>query len=183
MGYRSDIAYVIVFPSAAQYHMFLTTAQTLSNQPIVNDGIEHVNGQKVWGDMVRALDETTHGVDIYKNKYLTFDGNCYAFPAIAFEAQSVKWYEVYEDVHNHESLLHLADLFSRGELTEYKVGLNATARMNPCTYNCLRVGEDDDDVVRRENGRHIAMATHPMMMNRRIVFDVPIRNIFDKEDV
>lgn len=183
MGYRSDIAYVIVFPNAAQYHMFLTTARTLSNQPIVNDEIEHVNGQKVWGDMVRALEETTHGVDIFKRKYLTFDGDCYAFPAIAFQTSSVKWYESYEDVHSHESLLHLADLFSRSEPTEYKIGFNATAKMTLCTYDCLRVGEEDDDVQRRTHGRHISMALHPMSVSRRIVFDEPMRNIFGKEDV
>jgi hypothetical protein len=184
MGYRSNVAYVIVFPSDAQYHMFLTTARTLSNQPIVNDEIEHVNGQKVWGDMVRALDETMHGVDIYKNGYLTIDGDCYTFPAIAFKAESVKWYESYEDVHSHESLLALADLFSRGELAEYQVGnRNTTQRMNPCTYNFLRIGEDEDDIERRDNGRHVAMTTHPMMVNRRITFDEPMRNIFGKEDV
>ena len=183
MGYRSDIAYVIVFPDAAQYHMFLTTARTLSNQPIVNDEIENINGQKVWGDMVHALDQTTHGVDIYKNGYLSVDGDCYIFPAIAFKVQSVKWYENYEEVHDHESLLTLAYLFSKGERTEYKVGLNATARMNPCTYNFLRVGEDDDDIERRDGGRHVAMTTHPMMVHRRITFDEPMRNIFGEEYV
>lgn len=184
MGYRSDIAYVIVFPDAAQYHMFLTTARTLSNQPIVNDEIENINGQKVWGDMVRALDQTTHGVDIYKNGYLTIDGDCYTFPAIAFKVQSVKWYENYEEVHDHESLLTLAYLFSRGELAEYQVGnRNTTARMNPCTYNFLRVGEDDDDIERRDGGRHVAMTTHPMMVHRRITFDEPMRNIFGEEYV
>jgi len=184
MGYRSDIAYVIVFPDAAQYHMFLTTARTLSNQPIVNDEIENINGQKVWGDMVHALDQTTHGVDIYKNGYLTVDGDCYTFPAIAFKVQSVKWYENYEEVHDHESLLTLAYLFSRGELAEYQVGnRNTTARMNPCTYNFLRVGEDDDDIERRDGGRHVAMTTHPMMVHRRITFDEPMRNIFGEEYV
>jgi hypothetical protein len=183
MGYRSDVSYVIVFPDDAQYHIFLTTARTLSNQPIVNDVIVSINGQNRWGDMVRALDETTHGVSIYRNKYLTIDGNCYAFPAIAFKAESVKWYESYADVHSHESLLALADIGSTQEMLSYPVGTNTTQRMNPCTYNFLRIGEDEDDVVRRENGRHVAMTTHPMMVNRRITFDEPMRNIFGKEDV
>jgi hypothetical protein len=183
MGYRSDVSYVIVFPDAAQYHMFLTTARTLSNQPIVNDEIENINGQKVWGDMVRALDQTTHGVNIYKNGYLSVDGDCYIFPAIAFKVQSVKWYENYEEVHDHESLLTLAYLFSKGELTEYTVGKATTARMNPCTYDFLRVGEDDDDIERRDGGRHVALTTHPMMVHRRITFDEPMRNIFGEEYV
>jgi len=184
MGYRSDIAYLILFPDAAQYHMFLTTARTLSNQPIVNDEIVSINGQKQWGDMVRALDEAVHGVSMYKDNYLSIDREYYTFPAIAFKAQSVKWYENYEDVHGHESLLTLAYLFSRGELAEYQVGnRNTTAKMTPCAYDCLRVGEDDDDIERRDSGRHVAMTTHPMMVHRRITFDEPMRNIFGEEYV
>ena len=183
MGYRSDVAYVIVFPNAAQYHMFLTTARTLSNQPIVNDEIVSINGQMVWGDMVRALDETTHGVDIYKNKYLSIDNTFFSFPAIAFKAQSVKWYESYEDVHNHESLVSLAYLFSMGELTEYTVGTATTASMNPCAYDFLRVGEDDNDIERRSEGRHVAVTSPPMTVHRQISFDEPMRNIFGEEDI
>jgi len=96
MGYRSDVSYLILFPDEARYHTFLTVARTLSNQPIVNDEIVHINGQKQWGDMTRALGETVHGVNMYKDSYLHINREYYAFPAIAFKAEDVKWYENYE---------------------------------------------------------------------------------------
>jgi hypothetical protein len=183
MGYRSDVSYLILFPDEAQYHTFLTTARTLSNQPIVNDEITHINGQNQWGDMARALDETVHGVNMYKDDYLTVDGKHYAFPAIAFKAESVKWYESYEDVHGHESLIALANIGSNQEMLSYPVGTNTTQNMTPCTYNFLRVGEDEDDVERREYGTHVALTMHPMRMNRSIYHREPMRAMFDKEDV
>lgn len=194
MGYRSDVSYLILFPDEARYHTFLTVARTLSNQPIVNDEITDVNGQKQWGDMVRALDETVHGVSMYKDSYLTFDGKHFTFPAIAFKAESVKWYESYEDVHGHESLLALADIGSKQEALSYPVGANAasniypvsantTSKMTPCTYNFLRVGEDEDDTERRDGGRHVALTTHPMYISRSIVYREPLAAMFDKEDV
>jgi hypothetical protein len=37
MGYRSTIAYMILFPNEKEYLAFLTEAATLSNQPINNE--------------------------------------------------------------------------------------------------------------------------------------------------
>jgi len=159
MGYRSDVSYLILFPDEARYHTFLTVARTLSNQPIVNDEIVHINGQKQWGDMTRALGETVHGVNMYKDSYLHINREYYAFPAIAFKAEDVKWYENYE--------------------MPYSVGTNTTSNMTPCTYDFLRVGEDDDDVERRHNGHHVALSTHPMRMNRSIYHREPMRAMFD----
>ena len=183
MGYRSDVSYLILFPDEAQYHTFLTTARTLSNQPIVNDVIVNINGQNQWGDMAHALDETVHGVNMYKDDYLTIDGKRCTFPAIAFKAESVKWYESYTDVHSHESLLALADIGSKQVETLYPIGTNTTQHMTPCTYNFLRVGEDEDDVERRESGVHVALSMHPMRMDRSIYYREPMRAMFDKEDV
>lgn len=183
MGYRSDVSYLILFPDEAQYHTFLTTARTLSNQPIVNDVIESINGQRRWGDMAYALDQTVHGVNMYKEDYLTIDGKRCTFPAIAFKAESVKWYESYTDVHSHESLLALADIGSKQMETLYPIGTNTTQNMTPCTYNFFRVGEDDEDVERRESGVHVALSMHPMRMDRSIYYREPMRAMFDKEDV
>ena len=179
MRYRSDVSYLILFPDEAQYYTFLTTARTLSNQPIVNDEIAHINGQKQWGDMVRALGETVHGVSMYKDSYLNIDREYYAFPAIAFKAESVKWYENYEDVHGHESLLTLAKLGAEQEDMPYSVGRNTTSNMTPCTYDFLRVGEDDEDVERRRGGCHVALPTHAMYMSRSIVCREAMRAMFD----
>ena len=65
----------------------------------------------------------------------------------------------------------------------YPVGTNTTSNMTPCTYNFLRVGEDDEDVVRYHCGRHVALPTHPMYMSRRIVYRDAMESMFDKEDV
>ena len=164
MGYRSDVSYLILFPDEAQYHTFLTTARTLSNQPIVNDVIVSINGQNQWGDMAHALDQTVHGVNMYKE-------------------ECVKWYESYTDVHSHESLIALAKIGAEQVVTPYPIGTNTTQHMTPCTYNFFRVGEGDEDVERRENGVHVALSMDPMRMDRSIYYREPMRAMFDKKDV
>lgn len=54
------------------------------------------------------------------------------FPELCFEATDVKWYDSYEDVQAHQALLD----FASNEFGDR------------CAYRFIRIGEDDDDVVR-----------------------------------
>ena len=63
---------------------------------------------------------------------------------VDFKADSVKWYESYSEVAMHENLIEQAHqwcLETTGTFNEYRLG-----------YVFVRVGEDDDDVVRRDGG-------------------------------
>lgn len=65
---------------------------------------------------------------------------------IDFNAQSVKWYDSYPDVQMHEELIDQADEWVKettGTLNEYRLG-----------YVFVRIGEDDNDVVRLEGGNN-----------------------------
>jgi hypothetical protein len=71
---------------------------------------------------------------------------------IDFKADSVKWYESYSEVAMHENLIDQADDWCSGdthnELKDGGTGHDAY-RLG---YVFVRVGEDDNDAVRRDGG-------------------------------
>lgn len=184
MGYRSNLAYLILFPSNEEYHSFLSEVSALSGQPIQNEEFETINGMKMWGDMVSALAETVHGVDLYDQEYLTLDKKCLKFPAIAFKAENVKWYPSYPDVHGHESLFNLAKLRTNTDHKRaYATGTNQTALMTRCTVEFLRIGEDSHDVEIYRQGSHTCSSGSSMWVQRSLSLCDAMENLFDKEDV
>lgn len=60
---------------------------------------------------------------------------------INFAADDVKWYPSYPDVRCHEALLDLADEWANDEDNNSRIA-----------YRFVRIGENDDDIERRENG-------------------------------
>jgi hypothetical protein len=184
MGYRSDIAYLILFPSDAEYHSFLSEVSALSGQRIQGEKFDNLNGNSHWGDMRSALAETVHGVGIYDQRYLSLDGDYLKYPAIAFKAEEVKWYPSYPDVHGHESLIALArqriDIENR---TSYRVGRGSDALMTKCTVNYLHIGEDHGDVEQFEEGTHVSLHASSMWVRRSISLCDAMEKLFDKEDV
>jgi hypothetical protein len=183
MGYRSNIAYMILFPNETEYLSFLTEAATLSNQPINNDEITEVNGTQMWGDMSSALAETKHSANAYRQDYISSDGVRRFFPAIVFHTVDVKWYSSYPDVHSHESLMALAKLWIVGGEFSYDIGVERDVLMTKCALYYIRFGEDrgDEDLI--DLGRHVALYTRPMWVERRIDFHGSIKGFIDKEDV
>lgn len=183
MGYRSDIAYMILFPNENEYLAFLTEAVTLSNQPINNEEITAINNISTWGDMSSALAETKHGANAYRQDYLSSDGVQRYFPAIVFHAKNVKWYTHYPDVHSHESLIELAKLWVMGGEFSYDIGVERDVLMTKCALYYVRVGEDRGDEDTIDLGRHVALYATPMWVERRIEFHGAIEHFIDKEDV
>jgi hypothetical protein len=184
MGYRSNVAYLILFPSDEEYHSFLSEVSALSGQPIQNEEFGDINGIRSWGDMVSALAETVHGVDMYDQPYLSLDNVHKKFPAIAFKAEDVKWYPAYLNVHSHESLVNLAKL--RTDITHKRahlIGTNQTALMTRCSVEYLRIGEDTSDVEEYSQGRHICLSASPIWMRRSVSLCEAMEKLFDKEDV
>lgn len=82
-------------------------------------------------ETVGALDEC-----VYDNQKLRID----------FNVQSVKWYDSYPDVQMHEKLIDQADEWVKERSfgsSEYRLG-----------YVFVRIGEDDNDIERREGGNN-----------------------------
>mgnify|MGYP003638908454 CR=1 FL=1 len=183
MGYRSNLAYMILFPREKEYLAFLTEARTLSSQPINNEDFTDINGMKMWGDMSSALAETKHGAKAYQQDYLTKDGIRRHFPAIVFHAKNVKWYSTYPDVHAHESLMCLARLWVNGGEFNYDIGVGQDVLMTKCALYMVMFGEDSDDEELVDLGRHVAQYNRPMWVERRIEFHGSIQEFIDKEDV
>jgi hypothetical protein len=184
MGYRSNVAYLILFPSDEEYHSFLSEVSALSGQRIQGEEFDHINGNSHWGDMRSALAETIHGVGIYDQRYLSIDGDYLKFPAIAFKAEEVKWYPSYPEVHAHESLVNLAKLRTHTDRKcAYLTGTNQTALMTRCSVGFLRIGEDMSDVEEYSQGEHICLSASPIWMRRSISLCEAMDKLFDKEDV
>lgn len=184
MGYRSDIAYLILFPDDAEYHTFLSEVHALSGERIQGEGFDSLNGNSYWGDMRSALAETVHGVGVYDQRYMSVDGVYYKFPAIAFKAEDVKWYPSYADVHSHESLIHLARLrIDDSEKKPYPTGTNTTTLMTRCAVDYLRIGEDSTDVERIEKGTHVALGSSPFWVSRSLDLCDAMEELFRKEDI
>ena len=183
MGYRSTIAYMILFPREKEYLTFLTEARTLSSQPINNEDFTDINGIRTWGDMSSALAETKHSAKAYQQDYLTKDGIRRQFPAIVFHAKDVKWYPTYADVHAHESLMCLARLWVNGGDFNYDIGVGQDVLMTKCALYMVAFGEDSDDEELVDLGRHVALYNRPMWVERRIEFHGSIEGFIDKEDV
>jgi hypothetical protein len=183
MGYRSTIAYMILFPNEKEYLAFLTEAATLSNQPINNEDFTTINGSGVWGDMSSALAETKHSAKAYRQDYLTQDGARRHFPAIVFNASGVKWYPSYPDVHAHESLMFLAQLWVNGGEFSYDIGVGKDVLMTKCAMYMVRYGEDKGDEELIDVGRHTSLTATPIWVERSIDFHGSIKGFLDKEDV
>jgi hypothetical protein len=183
MGYRSTIAYMILFPNEKEYLAFLTEAATLSNQPITNEDFTTINGNGMWGDMSSALAETKHSAKAYRQDYLTQDGVRRHFPAIVFNASGVKWYPSYPDVHAHESLMFLAQLWVNGGEFSYDIGVGKDVLMTKCAMYMVRYGEDKGDEELIDVGRHASLTATPIWVERSIDFHGSIKGFLDKEDV
>ena len=184
MGYRSNLAYMILFPNETEYLAFLTEARTLSSQPINNEEfLTDINGTQMWGDMSSALAETKHSAKAYRQDYLASDGVQKFFPAIVFEAKDVKWYTSYPDVHSHESLMALAKVWIMGGEFSYDIGVERDVLMTKCALYYVRVGEDRGDEDTIDLGRHVAMYSRPMWVKKQIDFHGSIKGFLDKEDV
>jgi hypothetical protein len=151
MGYRSEVAYLIAFPNEAQLHAFVAQAKVLSNTP--NENLKPLGR---YGNMASALDECQIKPDADP-------------PHISFYADSVKWYESYDDVQSHESLLALAkENYADGgeKTTRY---CNANGLSGTCTLisaEFMRLGEDDNDTEHYSFG--MSPLTESFYVDRRI---------------
>lgn len=150
MGYRSDVYYVIAFPSDDEMAAFIAQAKALSGQVISASDVIALGKQMNegrWGNMVSALDECQ--IHWHKEADPTP-------PFIGFYTESVKWYETYDDVQSHESLISLAALcyYAGGHVMTYFYpgGSSPPQSCSRIAYEFMRLGEDDNDVEKREGG-------------------------------
>lgn len=126
MGYRSDVAYTIRFKKEEDYHLFILEAKA---NPEIAGAVDECNCNK---EKMR----------------------------IDFQASSVKWYESYPDVQMHEKLIDQADEWCKEDdnspLTQGEGftanGFTFEARDYRLGFVFLRIGEDTEDVARREGG-------------------------------
>ena len=134
MGYRSDVAYGVRVDEVN-----LGENATEEEKNLSADGIFLLMLTEMQGDEVakKCFDSTN---DI--NDYLTIDKEA---RTIKFYADSVKWYDSYEDVKCHERLYHIME--------EYANLYNSSASMeNPVSCSFTRIGEEVEDIEERGSG-------------------------------
>jgi len=122
MGYRSDVAYTIRFKKEEDYHLFILETKA---KPEVAGALGECD-----------LDDKRFRID--------------------FEAESVKWYDSYPDVQIHEKLIEQAADWCNDDDHQAIKETGQTAIFSGRDYRLgfvfVRVGEDSDDVERREGG-------------------------------
>ena len=134
MGYRSEVAYGIKIEDIA-----FNDKATEEDKKISADGIFLVMLTEMQQDPIagKCFD------DSYEiNDYLVVDKEK---KSILFSANSVKWYDSFEDVQAHERLYTIMDEYAE----EYG---NSECMYNPVSCAYIRVGEDPDDVEERGAG-------------------------------
>ena len=156
MGYRSEVAYLISFPNEELLHAFVAQAKVLSRTA-------------KYGDMESALDECQ----------INPDGDP---PHISFYAESIKWYESFDDIKGHLSLLALAkENYDDGgdKTTRYcnTEGVEGTHTLIAVDF--MRLGEDDNDTEDTSYG--MSPLSDSLYVERRIgMFGSRAQNIIDQ---
>jgi hypothetical protein len=106
MGYRSEVAYVILFKDKAMRELFVSMQRAKADK--------HIN---------EALNELVEVEDCL----------------LGYHADHVKWYDGYEGVKAHETLMHDSiDMFNQDE--------------DIVGWRFVRLGEESDDNVQEEDG-------------------------------
>jgi len=134
MGYRSEVAYGIKVDD-----IVWNDDATEEDKNLSADGIFLLMLTEMQGDEVakKCFDSTN---DI--NDYLTIDKEA---RTIKFYADSVKWYDSYEDVKCHERLYEM--MVEYAELYDSKQGME-----NPVSCSFTRIGEEVEDIEERGSG-------------------------------
>ena len=143
MGYRSSVVYTIRFHprSGNLFYTFLAEAKTKTET------------QGCFAELVTTNTTSYEGLQIID------EGDK---KQINFKAYDVKWYENYDDVKCHMSLLNLAEQYVNDEansITEEFSDTNILGELKTSThpvcvlgYMYARIGESDDDVETMESG-------------------------------
>lgn len=133
MGYRSDVAYGVKVDEVN-----LSENATEEEKNLSADGIFLLMLTEMQGDEVakKCFDSTNE-----VNNYLTINKEN---RTIKFYADSLKWYDNYEDVKAHERLYEIAE--------EYAEQYGSETMNNPVSCAFIRIGEETDDVEERGGG-------------------------------
>ena len=133
MGYRSDVAYGVRVDEVN-----LSENATEEEKNLSADGIFLLMLTEMQQDEVakKCFDSTNE-----INDYLTINKEN---RSIKFYADSLKWYDNYEDVKAHERLYAIAE--------EYAEQYGSETMNNPVSCAFIRIGEEADDVEERGGG-------------------------------
>ena len=147
MGYRSDVGYKIKFDKDLEW------------LESVADDKKNVTSKDLFNLFVteaKSKEETKLCFDDDDGAFEIDDENL----SITFFAESVKWYESFEDVQCHEKLLELADEWLEQHNIEDKF-------YSPLRWGFVRVGEEADDIEERHGNEGYEL----VYLTRGISFD------------
>ena len=147
MGYRSDVGYKIKFDKDLEW------------LESVADDKKNVTSKDLFNLFVteaKSKEETKLCFDDDDSAFEINDENL----SITFFAESVKWYESFEDVQCHEKLLELADDW----ITQHE---DDDKFYSPLRWGFVRIGEERDDVDERCNNEGYDL----VYLTRGISFD------------
>jgi hypothetical protein len=147
MGYRSDVGYKIKFDKNLEW------------LESVADDKKNVTSKDLFNLFVTEAKSRLETKLCFEDEDDTFTIDDEHL-SITFFAESVKWYESFEDVQCHEKLLELADDW----ITQHE---DDDKFYSPLRWGFVRIGEERDDVDERCNNEGYDL----VYLTRGISFD------------
>ena len=149
MGYRSDVGYKIKFDKELDWDASIPVEarQALTPKDLFNTFLAEA---KVKEETKLCFDDDDGAFEIDMDNL-----------AITFFAESVKWYDSFDDVKCHDALLELADDWIAQHEEDDRL------RNSPIRWGFVRVGEERDDVDERCNNEGYDL----VYLTRGISFD------------
>lgn len=134
MGYRSEVAYGIKVDD-----IIWSDQATEEEKNLSADGLFLLMLTEMQGDEIaKKCFDNTYEI----NQYLTINKEA---RTILFYADSLKWYDSYEDVKAHERLYQIMEEYA--SLYDSKQGME-----NPVSCSYTRIGEEVGDIDERGGG-------------------------------
>lgn len=185
MGYRSKVAYLIVFGTGATEeqeakrfnHMDAPHREdALHNAKVAREAAKEMfymflTEAKVNENTMRCFDEEVDGAEKEEGLYIDQDRLL-----IKFYADYVKWYPDYDDVKCHEALLDMAcDYFNEkdgdaiGGYRQDRVSAEFPDKGRLISTHFVRIGEEYNDIETVSNGGFYA--TDMLGVSRDVFFD------------
>jgi hypothetical protein len=168
MGYRSDVAYLIIFgDSQDKDHARSEEGKERQNKAL-DKFCQFIAEAKVKEETAGCFKEEVEG-RYDEGLYINYEAGY-----IKFEAQQVKWYEDYDDVTCHTNLLKLADDYIDEVKRKDKINdddMTTTVEYEiSISYSFVRIGEEYEDIEVLCNG--MGNASELLYPTRGIYIDI-----------
>ena len=142
MGYRSEVGYVIAFQNNIDWTDEASDKdKTMTGRDVFNTFLAEAKSHPETKQCFEDIDADT---------YIVNETEMY----IKGHWSDVKWYDDYEDVKCHHSLMQLASEYINSQRDNSKI------KFTTISYGYVRIGEENDDIETRSEEHTSELQSH-----------------------